>query len=121
MNYIDNIGNYFRISDIGVFPTHRNYPKIDYPVFLLELMFMGKPVIVSDLEPYNEICKSKGAIKHVVGDYMDLAVKLMSLIEDIDFYQKLSDNAKTFARKNCTSDIVSSLVISQYNKIGGEI
>jgi len=117
LNYINNIGDYFQISSIGVFTVHRNYPKIDYPVYLLELMYMGKPVITTDLEPYNEIYESKGVLKHKLGDYTDLAAKIISLMDDKKMYSRLSTNAERYVKNNCTNKNIVPIIQSQYYNI----
>ncbi len=48
-------------SDLTLLPLETMRDKVDIPTILLESLAAGKPVVISDLPPMNELLESRGA------------------------------------------------------------
>lgn len=75
------------------------------PVALSEAMLAGKAMIVSDIEPHLE-ASSNGEFADVfeTGNEIDLAEKLLAMLEDDDRRIDLASRARTFAEENLSID-----------------
>jgi len=75
-------------SDLVTLPLSNLNNKLDIPTTLLEFMAMGKPVVITDIAPMNEIMDGKlGGSKDVgiavpCGDHNILAESLIQLLLD---------------------------------------
>lgn len=56
---VENIKKLISVSDIVIFPSKYHHHKMDIPLFLLEAIERGKPLIVSDIKPFSEIMKGE--------------------------------------------------------------
>ena len=86
----------YRISEAIVFPSFCEACPNPLP----EAMFLGKPIIVSDLEAHKEICR-EAALYFKVFDARDLAKKITLLLKDRELQEKLKlkgvERAKDFS------------------------
>jgi len=57
INQVNDFSELLNISDIFFFPVATMDAKIDTPLTILEAMAVGLPVIITQLEPLNEILK----------------------------------------------------------------
>ena len=62
MGTIESMPAVIAASDICIFPVTEIGEKADTPMFLLESMAMGKPIVMSALHPYVEVLKYGGGI-----------------------------------------------------------
>lgn len=82
-------------SDLVALPLTSQKDKLDIPTTLLECMAMGKPVVITDLPPMNEILNSHNDGTSEVGLAIPpskpqaLAQLLIHLLQDRDLSQRL--------------------------------
>jgi len=92
----EQIVSLYMISEAIVFPSFCEACPNPLP----EAMFLGKPIIASDLEVHKEIC-DEAALYFKVFDPQDLADKIILLLKDRDRQQKLKlkgiERAKDFS------------------------
>ena len=83
------------------------YPRINCKVCrtttslkIFEAMSMSKPIIVSSLPPYQEIVNGENGLLFKPGNMNDLINKTLSIINDVNFRDKLGDNARNYVLSN---------------------
>lgn len=76
----DDMLEVMRSIDICIFPVKSLYAKMDIPLVLLEAMAYAKPIIISDIEPLNEIMKAEAGYKITPGDIDGLVKHLLELL-----------------------------------------
>jgi glycosyltransferase involved in cell wall biosynthesis len=94
-----------KISFLGYLPDDRAYSVIKsakifitpsfeegFGITMLEAQFLGRPVVAWHLPVFDEIFE-KGMIKVKIGDIEKFAREVVRLLEDNNFYQKLSKEA----------------------------
>jgi|SRR3989344_854 len=86
------------ISDVVVYPTKFVYKKHEIPMILMESMSMGKPIIMWDVPPFNEVINSDEGIK--VKSYDEIKIKVIELIYNDAYIKKISK----YARKRILKD-----------------
>ena len=79
---VENIKQLIEISDIHIFPARKMLYKSDIPLVLLESLSMGKPIIITDISPLNEIMKEDVGEVIPVGDAGQLADSIIKLLND---------------------------------------
>jgi glycosyltransferase involved in cell wall biosynthesis len=84
IDHVKNMHNLINLCDIGIYPTTTEYPKLEVPMVLLELMSSGKPVIITDIPPQNDIMKYDKRIGIVVkkGDVKEFSNAIIRLIKN---------------------------------------
>lgn len=82
-------------SDLVALPLTSLKDKLDIPTTLLEFMAMGKPMVITDLPPMNEIFISENGGSAEVGllvppaNPQELAQSLIHLLQDASLRQRL--------------------------------
>lgn len=82
---VDDMSRLIGAADLTVLPLETMRDKVDIPTTLLESLAAGKPVIISDLAPMNELFDPGAAqLGRLVppGDSGSLAAALAELLED---------------------------------------
>lgn len=91
-------------SDLVALPLTSLKDKLDIPTTLLEFMAMGKPVIITDLPPMNEILFSETGSSTDVGlavppgDPQALAQALICLLQDENLRRRLGKTGHELVR-----------------------
>lgn len=89
---ISDMKKLFLACDLQIFPCKTLYAKMDIPLVLLEGLSMGLPVIISDIEPLNEIMKGDIGLKIKSFDCKEWGCKIMNLITNKEILLKLREN-----------------------------
>jgi len=55
LNQVDRIYDLLTAADLVVLPTETTYAKMDLPLVLLETMALGRPFLVADVPPLDEL------------------------------------------------------------------
>ncbi|MBU1203599.1 MAG: glycosyltransferase family 4 protein [Nanoarchaeota archaeon] len=100
LNTISNLKEMISISDITLYPSIKPRNKSDYPLVLLEAMAMGKPIIISDIPPLNEILRDGGGLRIKPKNPGELIEKTLMLLKDENLAQKLSKEARINILRN---------------------
>jgi glycosyltransferase involved in cell wall biosynthesis len=91
-------------SDLVALPLTNFKDKLDIPTTLLEFMAMGKPVVITDLPPMNEILISESGGSSEIGlavppaDSKALAQSLIHLLQDKNLSQRFGMCGYEFVR-----------------------
>jgi glycosyltransferase involved in cell wall biosynthesis len=112
-------------SDLLVMPFQTMRHKVDIPTTLLEGLAAGKPVIVSDIPPMNEIISHQdaavgcGNVGLLVppGDAQSLAEAVTRLLTNPEERREMGDRGARFARKEFDIERVAQ----QYEEIYLEV
>jgi len=97
LNYVKDISKLIKNSDLIIFPAEQMRGKFDIPLVLIESLMLGKIVLVSDINPLEEIYKyDKGLSKELVipnkielwQDKIKKALKMDRKSDMIKYFQK---------------------------------
>jgi glycosyltransferase involved in cell wall biosynthesis len=92
-------------SDLVALPLQTLRDKLDIPTTLLEAMAAGRPLVISDLAPMNEVLldehgqpptsqRSAAGLTFPPGDALALADALIRLLQDASLRQRMQLNAQ---------------------------
>lgn len=93
-NCYDNMAELINISDVCMYPFKQNTVKTDIPVVLLETLAEEKPVVISDLQPMNEIFRDEVGFKVEVGDDTSFAEKLIELCKNPALRREMGEKGR---------------------------
>lgn len=121
---VNNIYHVLRQCDIGVFPSL--YSGESFPLFILECLSLGKPVIATDIGaiPYifgNNIHDMPGKIVNKDQSKLDIINEMVSWILKISNNKKYFNNAKENTTKIAKSFTKNKLTEFYLNIIYGQI
>ncbi|MDD4289816.1 MAG: glycosyltransferase family 4 protein [Patescibacteria group bacterium] len=104
----EKIVQYYKNSDIFVFPTLSE----GFGIVLLEAMASGNIIIASNCCSIPDIIKdNNNGILFQSGNIDDLTIKLKNVIENIDHYKYLADNAVKDVKQFDISCVAGDLLI----------
>jgi phosphatidylinositol alpha-1,6-mannosyltransferase len=87
-NTVPDMENLIAASDVLALPLENMRDKIDIPTSLLEFLSAGKPIIITDIAPMNEIFGmpngSRVGIKVPPGDFPALGRAIIELLADAE-------------------------------------
>ena len=110
---VENIKQLIEISDIHVFPARKMLYKSDIPLVLLESLAMGKPIIITNISPLNEIMKEDVGEVIPVGDTGQLVDSIIKLLDD----EEIRINKGKKGREMIIREFGLSNYISQYSAL----
>lgn len=106
---------YYNAADIFVLPSTINTEV--FPLVLLEAMASNLPIITSDLHTFENIIEDgKNGLITKKGDSIDLSTKIIQLLENDEFRNKLSENAKNNIEKYSWDNIAEKTELI-YNEL----
>jgi len=108
-------------SDLTVLPLQTMRDKVDIPTTLLESLAAGKPIVISELPPMNELVQgNEGAEVGLAvppGDSKALAQAVVALLKDAGLREHMGKRGQTLVREHF--DIRQ--VARQYEKLYQEM
>jgi glycosyltransferase involved in cell wall biosynthesis len=112
-------------SDVVLMPFITMKDKIDIPTTLLEAMASGKPFIISDIPPMNELVHLEGCqmgrenvgLLHKPGDAGELAAMVLKILGDDSLRLAMSSNGVRLVRKRFDIANVACQYREQYQKL----
>ena len=104
-------------SDVIIFPAQSHAHKMDIPLFLLEALEKGKPVIVSAMKPFSEIMKDEAGFLVPPGDSGALAGAVVSLHRDRELRLLMGEKG----RKMVEAHFNSRNMAAAYEECYGEL
>ena len=115
----EEVNNYYSIIDIFVIPRlNLRISRLVTPLKPLEVMAMGKILLVSDLPALKELVKP-----HISGDIFEvensktLAMKLKIYLESPEKSDKLKQSAREFVMNNYRWSEIVKKYVPIYNKL----
>lgn len=111
---IDNVRDYFTMSDIGLLPTY--FKGESYPLVVIECLMCNRPVIATDIaEVKNQLTDENGELAGELIELEEGTVNVDSLAEIIcrvateeDYYRELKARTVSAAKKFDISDVTDS-------------
>jgi len=103
-------------SDIIVFAPEVASVKFDYPLVVLEAMAMEKPVVVSNLEPLNEIFGENEGLKAVPGSPGSISKAVAFLLSNQEKAIEIGKNARKRAEREFDIKKSAKMLESLYEK-----
>ncbi len=114
----EKTSGYYNAADIFVFPTLR---LESFGIVLAEAMACGKPVIASNIGSIpNVIDNGINGLLIPPGDYQELAKQIRRLFNDKDYFNRLSENARSKATKNFGLDEMVAKTIEVFESLKKE-
>ncbi len=111
----DKLGEYFSASDLVVLP----YLKIYQSGVMILAMSYGKPVLVSDLQPFKEIITDGiNGFLFKAGDSLALAEKICSIVSDRRKMETIAKNGYNFVERDFNWDVVCEKTLACYSGHG---
>ena len=90
LNTVEDMPALINLSTLCIFPVEEMTGKFDLPMVLLECLACGKPIVITDIEPLNEIIKDEVGIKIKPGNYDELTQAIVKIIKDQELRKKMS-------------------------------
>lgn len=105
---IPNMPELMVAADVLVVPFLDTFGPSDYPLVILESMALGRPVIATRVGGIPEIvAHEQTGLLVPAGDKNVLASQLLRLLEDVELYNHLKDEARQFVSdKFAVSEVV---------------
>lgn len=118
LGLIQNVSDIINASDIIVAPFQHTFDVADYPLTVLEGMAVGIPVITTGVGGIPEIIiNEKTGFLVNYDDYIDLAEKIMYLMNESSIKKEIGKNASIFVRKKFSEDAILELTKQMYTEI----
>lgn len=116
INFIENVSKedlprYYSTASLFVFPTFLE----GFGMVAIESMACGTPVVASDIEPLKSIIGDSGMFFNP-GNHLDLAEKVIEILNDKYLRNSLSENAAKRAT-NYTWNNISTQYLDLYQKL----
>lgn len=112
----DILIKYMNLIDIGIFVRLNNNNNNDNNINLYQLMSIGKPIIVSNIDDFKENCFDNINCC-VIDDAENLLDKIIKLHNDNDLKQNISKNAREWIIDNYSFENVVNKLINVYNSL----
>lgn len=114
---IPNMKDLIRAADIVVFPPSSMSFKMDYPLTILEGMALGKPVIISDVPPLNELFDERCNIMVERNSPQQLADGILSLLSDGEKMRLFGANAELLVAEKFNIELSARKYLELYEGV----
>lgn len=112
----NDVAEFLKKNDIGVFPSHLE----GLPIALLEMMQVGLPCIVSDIDEIKSIVSDYvNCIQFKCGDSRQLSNKIIELVKDRELREKIGKAAANLTEKHYSQQKLS--LTEEYEIVYNEI
>ena len=112
IDYVKHLNLFYAASDVFVLPTFND----NFGLVVAEAMACGKPVIVSNRGAPQEFVRDAGLLFEY-GSHLELADKIVMLLEDEDLRQKLGAKAYKQIVENFTWEKAARKYLDIYEKV----
>ena len=116
INFIksDDLKYYYSASDLIILP----YSKIYQSGVLMMSLSFGKPVVLSDLEPFKEVVEDqKSALFFNSGDKNNLAEVVLKALKDDSLRNRIGDGGLDLMKKKFSWNNIGELTKDAYLKM----
>lgn len=125
LHTVDDMKSVVSASDVIIMPFKSMLDKIDIPTTLLEAMAAGKPFVISDIPPMNEIVHLEGnqlgkenvGFVHTPGDAKALASSILQIFSDDSLRSVMSENGIKLVRERYDIMTVAKQYMKQYKEM----
>lgn len=116
-NQVDNIHDLIAAASLVVLPATSTYAKMDLPLVLLEAMALGRPVLVSDCPPLDELPTESCGWAVPAGDPAALAARIADVIEDDAALRQRGEAAARMAPERYGREAVAGQYLALYREL----
>lgn len=125
LHTVDDMKSVILASDVVLMPFKTMQDKIDLPTTLLEAMASGKPLVISDIPPMNELIHIDGSqageanvgIAHEPGNVGDLTKAIIKILSDDTLRSAMSYNGMNLVSQKFDILKVADLYREQYKEL----
>jgi len=114
---IDSIKELLITADILLFPMRKVQAKSAIPIILLEALALEIPIIITDIQPLNEIMKEKVGLFVPVNDPDSVADAVIKLLKDRNLREEFGKRGRMLVKKYFSAEEQGR----QYSRIYSEI
>ena len=114
---VENMPDLISAIDICIFPITEIGEKADIPMVILESMAMGKPILMSSLDPYAEALKYGGGITVSHKDVAGFVDALKTLILDKTLRETLGAEGNRAVREHFDIKRVVNIYVDLYHEL----
>lgn len=90
----------YNLADVATFPVENMQGKFDVPLVVIEAMACEKPVIISDLQIFEEFANEQNSVKIETGNMEKFFQAVLDIKENSARYAELGKNARIFVKEN---------------------
>ncbi len=119
LNHVPKILDLLIASDVVVLPAESSYAKMDLPLVLLEAIALGRPVIVADQAPLNEVLDGGGGIAVPPQDPEGLAAGVRALLDDTDRRIQMGRDGAAFVAATYSREAIAAQYLNLYRQLVG--
>ena len=117
LDTIDSIKDLLVTADILLFPMRKVQAKSAIPIILLEALALEIPIIITDIQPLNEVMKEKVGLFVPVENPKSIADSIIKLLKDGNLREELGKQGRKVVEKYFSAEEQGR----QYSKIYSEI
>lgn len=117
LEQVENMVQLLALADIHIFPARKMFSKADIPLVLLESLALGKPIIITDIPPLNELMKEDAGELIPVGNVSLLIDAIQKLLDNPSLRREKGERGRQMALR----DFSLKNYISQYKKLYQEL
>ena len=118
LNHVEEIHDLLAASDIVVLPAESTYAKMDLPLVLLEALAIGRPVVVSDRAPLNEVLAGGGGLGVPPNDAPALAEAIEGLLDQPGQLEELGQLGASWVDRELNREKIAARYVSLYRELG---
>lgn len=119
LNQVPRILDLLTAADLVVLPAESSYAKMDLPLVLLEAIGLGRPVIVADQAPLNEVLDGGGGIAVPPHDPEGLAHGIRALLDDPEKRLQMGRDGAAFVAANYGRETIAAQYLNVYRELVG--
>jgi glycosyltransferase involved in cell wall biosynthesis len=106
-------------SDVGILPADAILRKLDIPLLLLEFLASGKPIVVNDIAPLNEIMRDEVGALLRYNRPDEIAGALTALLRDREKRRRLGIAGRALAERDFSVDSMTRKFEAVYDRLTG--
>ena len=118
LNHVEKIHDLLAASDLVILPAESTYAKMDLPLVLLEALAIGRPVIVADRPPLNELLRGGAGLAVPPTDPTALAGAIEGLLDQPSRIRELADLGIAWVNDRFDRKTVAAQYVSLYRELG---
>lgn len=104
-------------SDVGILPADAVLRKLDIPLILLEFLASGKPIVIPDIPPLNEIMRDEVGVLLRENSSEEIAATLAALLNDPQRRHRLGIAGRALAERDFSLDSMVRQYEAVYDRL----
>ena len=111
------IADLIAASDVGILPADVILRKLDIPLVLLEFLAMGRPIVISDIPPLNEVMRDEVGVLLRNTDSDTIAEALENLLSHPDHARRLGRAGRALVERDFTVNRMAAAYDEVYDRL----